>query len=373
MDYAGMDHYPRRFHLACGTVLLGLALARSCWFVDGRWTVAPLPHYFMVADSGVGKGACVEVMYRIKDRALPDVTVVRKEATTAGIMKRIRVESGSMVNTLLIEAAEATTMLNKMDYMSNIIPVLTELADNGRYGKTLKDEDKQFDNVRCSIILGSNEVALRQRATASMIQEGIASRMGWLTARLSKRPLDRVAEDDPVVEQRKRAAVDGLLALKNELSGRMGMVAEAAEWFRRWEQEQPAEPADKDLTGQHSRGYLFVEKYAMLSALSRGSLEITVADLEWGAAWNAETARCMEECFASMRLSSYGKDEEAIFDWLRLRGETTWTEICRTWSGRLHGRKSVANILGSLAESGRVESVPTERGGGRRFRVSVQS
>ena len=368
--YTDYDWYPPSFHRALGMLLVGLAVGRRAWVQDGRWPVYPLMHVIMIADSGVGKGACVEVMYRVQREGLPGLIVARKEGSAAGLLKRLPVENGRQVSPLLIEAAEMTTLLNRMDYLSNMIPVLTELADNNRYGKSLKDGFVDIEDIQTSLVLGTNERALRERFSSSIIEEGLASRLTWLTARWEPKPIVRRPDSDEEVEGARQCAVAGLSKL-GKLSGPVQLDGPATNWFASWQAEwDSGPPADRQLSGYYSRRYIHLLRAALTFSLSDYRLVIGEADMVAAWEWVRGTERQMLEVFGSLRLSAYGKWEEGVYDWLAgKQGGATWTEIYREWNGRLAGKESVRRLMESLEQAGRVRQARTERGGGVRWQA----
>lgn len=373
LAYNSFNWFPQNFHRAMAHVLVGLAVGRRAWATDGPWPIYPLSHCIMVADSGVGKGAAVEMMSRVQRKALPSLAVARKEGSAAGILKRLPLsdDRGKQVAPLLIEAGEMTTLLNRMEHLGNLVSVLTELADNNRYGKSLRDEFIEIEDIQTSIVLGTNEKALREHFTASIIETGLASRFTWLTAGWATKPLDRVPDSDPQVQAAFQAAV-GRLREVSSSRGEWTLDAPAAAWFRSWQEgNDQGPPPDRTLSGYWSRRYIRLLQVALVSALSRGSVSnglIDLADMEYAWGWVQDTERQMNEAFGSLRLSGYGQVETQVEEWLAARPDgANWTEACREWSGRMAGKESVRRVLDSLVASGRV-TVGRTKGGGERFR-----
>ena len=374
LAYNSYNWFPSNFHRAMAHVLVGLAVGRRAWTTDGPWPIYPLSHCIMVADSGVGKGAAVEMMARVQRKALPSLAVARKEGSAAGLLKRLPLsdDRSKQVAPLLIEAGEMTTLLNRMDYAGNLVSVLTELADNNRYGKSLKDEYREIEDIQVSIVLGTNEKALREHFTASIIETGLASRFTWLTAGWAVKPLDRVPETDPRVISAFDQAVVALRAV-GSARGELRLDEGATTWFRQWQEENDqGPPPDRALSGYWSRRYIRLLQTALVSALSRVSGSngrIGQADMEYAWEWVQSTERQMQEAFGSLRLSGYGQVEEQVIDWLGSRADgASWTEACREWSGRIAGKESVRRMFDGVMASGRVRADAT-RGGGQRFRL----
>ncbi len=370
MRYASYDHYPPNFHLACGMVLAGLATAGNVYGYYERWPVRPLPHFVFIANSGVGKGSTMALMHRVQEAALPDLAMIIDKMTSAGIYEHL--VDGQPT---LIEAEEMTTLFNHMESQGDIVPTLTQLADHRHVHKTLKTGRIRLNDTRCALLFGTSEAGLLKYFDTAIVQQGLACRMMWLSAQASK-PVNKMPDEDVAeVVASKAEAVDGLKELAKQ-HGRQVRTDPATDWLIAFQREPPPLPdADQILDGYVSRRIRFINQYASISAICRGSMTVELDDVLWGADLLAEFEPQMLGIFERLSMSASGRNEGAILDWLACRGEyEDWTNesaIKARWHMKLAGSAHVERLLDSLWQAGKLDKRPSMKGGGRQWRVPV--
>lgn len=375
MRYAAFDHYPPNFHLACATSLLGLAFGRRAWTVHRRWPIYPLIHHVLFGDSGTGKNAVVEIMLRVQRGAVPTLGLIRKQTSDKGIAFGVPANESRTEQTepCLLEAAEMTTMINKSDMNTNLIPVLTDLAEGGGLYRTYGDYKIALPYTMIAMLFGTNEQAAIEYLPGAVVSQGFAARLVWNYGESAPEPEEGRDEDDPEVEAALAGAIKSLKKLRERPAGKVPLGESARTWYRAWHRKHRnvASP-DKDYGGYYNRRHLRVLRYGLLACLARGGGEITPGDLSWG--WDLVVSQEAEmfKVFDILRLSNYGRVERDVHDWVVRNtgpdGYVLQSAITSRFHGRLAGAASVRKVLDNLVEAGKL--VPNREGRGVRYKVA---
>lgn len=366
LSYTQQWHFSREWNLACGMALVGLATMDRMEFASGPWEVIPYIHPFLIGPSGSGKGAVTKFMRRVQKSALPGLSVISSVASVAGIVKEIK----DGVPTLIL-AEEATTLMGNEKWQAGIVPNLTELADCDDYGKTLKNERVQLNRVRVSIVLGSNEKALREDFDKNVVEKGIATRFVWL---VSGMPIVGADEPDESSEESVRfftKSCEGLRSIAS-MRGPCGLADSGRAAYRLWHDSYRNErPEDEVMTGWYSRRNMHVLRVALIAALADGQLEIDAGHFDWAWGFIQSAEAQMKVAFQSISMSNYGKEEDKVYRWMAGKREwLTTSAIKQRWAAQMpRGCASVTFILDSLRERGKILADPECGGRGARYMV----
>lgn len=369
MAYAGYDHYPRPFHLACALTLVGMAAGRRITAQHGRWELLPIIHPILIGESGSGKSAAVEIMYRIQREALPGLQTVSQEGTLAGILDAIPTDGIRQTEPLLIEASELTTLFNKMEFQRNIVPALIQLADNNFYNKKLKGEMRKISSLQVGILLGSNIAMIEGFAGPEFVSGGLPARLTWIACAAGREELHPVSELEPAVVAAKQKAIAGLQRIGGARSATYDFAQDAQLWYGLWHNchRNPA-GTDPDHVGYYSRRHLTMMRVGLIRAISREAGAIYREDLEW--AWERlqEWEPGMFDTLARLRMSEYGKAEDRVYRFVAARpGGCLGGEVVRHFHSRLAGAQSVNRVLENLVAAGKLRRGRTETGRGTTY------
>jgi hypothetical protein len=359
MDYASFDPYPRSFHKHCAMTLLALAVGRRCVLEWGRFPILPMQHCVFIADSGEGKSACITIMRKLVRELFPTLEVISRQATFAGILGALPVSDGRMTAPVLIEAGEMTSLINTSDHQRDIVSGLCDLMDNNYYDKTLRRERTRIDGIQVVVILASNEAMLLKHSPSSIIDGGLGSRVVWLSDEALPHDIgDMYDESDVAVQRAKRLMAEALLEIFNRTqAGEPAFVGERGRaWLKQWQVDghYRKKPAEKIYKGYFSRRHITLLRYALVSALCNGRIEVTGDDLAWGWKTLSEGEEDMFGIFDRLRQSEHGRCEQEVLDFVYARNGCSGAMLRRKFHSRWKGAKYVDYIIESLKSGGRI-------------------
>jgi hypothetical protein len=274
---------PKSFMLFSALSMLGAALGRKVWLDQDVHILYPMLNLLLIGPSGTGKSTSITQIGRPLLDALPKIDQPQFIAgsTPEKLHKDLRVKPHAV-----LFASELANFFNKQKYMESMIPYVTELLDYPRVlqRRTVGGGVEEVVRPEVSVIGGSTVDWLQGQLPDSATSGGFLARFLIVTEEhagnkvahpkleVSKTTLAKLRYER---EELSHEFVHLVLNHKGEIDyGDYEAIDEYAYWYA------GHKPANGHLAPFAARAGEFVQRLAMLIAISCDRHEITAVDVK---------------------------------------------------------------------------------------------
>lgn len=274
---------PKSFITLSGMVALGACIGRKVWFLQDFFTIYPMLNILCIGPSGVGKTAALEYMALPLIRAMPEE--FRPQLIEGKLTPQKLFEDLVAAPHAVLYAEELAALFTKEKYMESMIPAVTKLLN---YLEVLEERTKSGGTIKIekpSVIVagGSTPEWLQDQLPDSATSGGFLARFlicyeqykGQRVA-LPRHSMSKAAWKDLTIHREEVA---------REFQGLVKQTGEAdfdgyeaqdvyVEWYNN------LKPTAGHLAPFAARGGEFVQRLAILIALSRNSLLLQPEDIK---------------------------------------------------------------------------------------------
>lgn len=391
LEYTNIHEAPGSFHFWVAMSLLSAVVQRRVWLSKGIYRVYPNIFVVLVAPSGkCRKTGAIKTGIEIASR-LDYLNIIADKTTPEALLEALmqgKVEAeddpdlqvpgmspsstGKIItvdSTGFIRSTEMSTFLNKQNYSTGMITLLTDLydcPDTFRY-VTRTRKPIELDNIFINFIAGTTPEWLATNLPEAAFEGGFMSRVIWIVKHWKDRIIPLEDEPDP---KQLSDLVKMLNYIHNHHTGPMTFSPQSKQWYINWYTKNSSQASDSEkLSGFHERLPDTMIKTAMLlqAADKPGFMELELQYLiqaEKILRWSMEK---MFRAFEATELSRMGQLRRMINGILDHYGEISQRDVMRKVAGRLDYKDQFIQVREIMEEAGElhVETRPSKSGRGR--------
>lgn len=380
LKYTDRQESPGSFHFWVGATILGAVLQRRCWVSKGIYQVYPNFFTVLVAPSGrcrksraaalgIDLLAPFEWANVCADKTTPEALIQALAFGTASMEEGASAPRQDGNSTGIIPASELSVFINRQQYTSGMVTLMTHLYDCPQTFKYLTRNRRPLvlRNVSLSMVGCTTPDWLATNLPESAFEGGFMSRMVFVV----KFQRDRmIAIPEAIPQDEMEELKIQLLQIRAEMLGEVRMSKDGEDWFRKWYEGLAMAPVDDImLLGFVERKPDTVLKLALILAASELRHSIELHDLEQAHQIVTWTQERMFHAFKNVDMSVIGAIANKICDLLDANGGAlSRRDVLRKFGNRLpHGLTDLQTIENLLIETGyvNVELLPVEGRGGR--------
>lgn len=272
---------PKTYLLLGAMSIMGASLGRRVWFGQDFRKLWPMLNLLLIGPSGIGKSTSIELAQGLLN-VVPKIE--RPQFILGTTPEKLHADLLPNPHAILF-ASELANFFNRQDYMSGMVPYVTELLDYKRVEKRTKSGGVvAIEQPSVTVIGGSTVEWLQGQLPDAAVSGGFLARFFILSERdkgqkiadpesaLSPRELARLHEDRAVV-------FEEFYRCLRSVEGKMGFEdLEALDAYTVWYSSH--EPDTGHLSPFAARAGEFIKRLAMISAASRMAQLIGVEDIE---------------------------------------------------------------------------------------------
>lgn len=338
IHYTRFHEAQEQFHRWTALTVLSTAVNRNCWMDAGYHKVFPNLYVLFVGPSGVGKSSSSGVGIEILQSTSLKLNVYKDSITSAALLKymsesAIRMEiEGKVVHKTptLLYASELGNLLSIRTGARELTLLLTEL-----FNKSGDHEDRTNSRGNIKIVkpcLNFHGCCfpgwIDEELPSMSLRSGFFGRMLVVRAdslRHKEGGENRLTEEDVTLKEKLVEDLEIIGALYGQLVWSSAAKHEWLEWYKTQPMDFSNTSETIEVEGFIARKAQFIQRLAMLSAVSRDNpkLIVTSADLVFG-------RKLVKECEESAR--SLGTRSESFRNIERLKRDIQ--AICSKVGGK---------------------------------------
>ena len=343
---------PSDFHVHAGMVALSTAVGNRVW--THGWTRPVYPNLWavVIAPSGYGKSAPLDMAERVLRKAQIDDRVLPTSFSYEALLRALKQQP---VGTFVVqEFANFVAMLSR-DYNAGARELLSEIYDCPERTKRITMAGEVVIEKPCLSILGASSPTWFAESLRGRSPEGgFLERIIFCPSTRTGQPIDDPGPPDDGVE----AGLADHLRRAMALGGLADFSAVAAS-FSAWQRDQRSalrSAGPLEFGGMRSRAPLMVKKAAMLLRLSRDPTGLRIAPVDLDAAIvYVEQAQAQAIDFLANEVATTPDEADRIKVMAAVRragGRQDWSTALRL--SRLTAFK-FRNCVDTLEQSGRLQ------------------
>lgn len=328
------------FNLFVGVVVIGASLRRRVYVNRGIYNLYPDVRVVLIAPTGKGKkttsinqGRKLIEASKIT-RILSEIVTPEAlcDALSSGkvVMKggEIREEEQDAVGLLILP--ELSVFLDKRDYKSGLVPLLTRLGDAPDYlpSSTISRGQKPLKNVALTVMAGSAKSWLTDSIPVDAFRGGFMSRFLFVVSEGMAHPVSKPPKMNRDMET---ALVKGLQAFAR-LEGEIEMLPEAEAFFDKWYNEAYFKRSlDEKRAAYQERKHDHVLRLSMILAVSQYRTQINENDVENALGLFNYIEEEMFSLFGEIERGTtpQGESLQMVLSFIKKRGKVSRTEVLR--------------------------------------------
>jgi len=274
---------PLPFHMACALAVAGQLLAyKNYMYINTGKKVYPHVNTLLLGPAGaVRRSEGSRIAVEVADIA--SCNVFAGKLTPEGLLDELQERSQQEgVGDALLYVDELSVVLNKREYMSSMVPTLTDLlTKSGKYEERTRGAGRKWsiDRVNLSAIFTTAPDWFFDQIPDSVLKGGFLSR--FLVCYIEKREVFCINPDPPDEKEWDSDITElgnGLAVLVGRVpKGQVKCTAEAKEWLKEWYEESEKEPVvDDRLSPSKTRRPANLLRVSMLLAMANGEDVVTL-------------------------------------------------------------------------------------------------
>lgn len=391
MEYTKIHEAPGSFHFWSAMSVLSATVQRRSWLSKGIYRVYPNLYVVLVAPSGrCRKTGCINVGVKlaskldylniIADKTTPEALLEalmdgnvqveddEEDLLTPGMKPQTTGKTISLDATGFIRSTEMSTFLNKSNYTSGMVTLLTDLFDCPDDFKYVTRTRKPIvlENVFINMIAGTTPEWLATNLPESAFEGGFMSRVVWVVKHWKDRVIPLEDEPDPLQMQK---LVKMLNYIHTHHHGPMTFSPQSKQWYIHWYTNNSMQASDSEkLSGFHERMPDTMLKIAMLlqAADKPGVMELELGYLKQAEKLLRWSMERMFRAFEATDLSRMGQLHRQLNTILDHYGELSQRDIMRKVAGRLDYKDQFDQVRDIMIEAGElIVTKEKPKGGGK--------
>ena len=289
---------PPQFHFYSAVAAIAGATRRNVWMNRRTYTIFPGSLIILVSPSGVcHKTVAAKLARRLLRESVPDTRFISETITPEAIVQalargkvyvrkddsgkplKIDLKQDSPVAHGFIYAPEMGTLIDKREYKSGLIPLITRLADSPDVwsSETVGRGLKELRNVTLSALMCIQPDTLVEQLPPMAFKQGFMARFIYVVRYDSEEEW----ADPEDCTQKQLDSLKARLTSISQLKGEMKRTQEAIKWYEAYYHEHKLEkPDDLRIAAYWARKPDHILRMGMILALSRLSLIVETEDLE---------------------------------------------------------------------------------------------
>lgn len=383
MSYTDKQESPGSFHFWVGVSTLASVVQRRVFVSKGVYDVFPNLYVVLVAPSGRCRKSRAIAMGLdlisgedwanvLADKTTPEAVLQALQYGTSGMEKMQDGGKGVEFNLDacgVIRAEELSVFLNKQQYNSGMISLLTHMYDCPHTFKYLTRNKRPIvlNDICLNLLGGITPEWLAKDLPETVFEGGFMSRVVFVFKYWRDR---NIAWPENPMPGEVEAIRKELLKIRATARGEVSIGASARDWFTEWYERTEGDIGEEEsFSGFVERKPDTVLKLSLLLAVSEIRDIINLQDMKTALAIVNWTQEKMFGAFSKVDISKIGQVAMKIEEYLQQAGEATQREILRKFGHKLsQGVKTLNDIKILMIESGSidVESRSTAKGAGGR-------
>jgi DNA-binding transcriptional ArsR family regulator len=289
---------PPQFHFYSAVAAIAGASQRNVWMNRRTYTIYPGSLIILVSPSGVcHKTIAAKLARKVLREAVPETRFISETITPEAIVQalargkahirkddsgrplKIDLKQDSPVAHGFIYAPEMGTLIDKREYKSGLIPLITRLADSPDIwsSETIGRGLKELRNVTLSAIMCIQPDTLVEQLPEMAFKQGFMARFIYVVRHDSE---EEWPDPEDCTEDELHSLIVRLTSI-SQMKGEMTRTKEAVEWYEAYYHEhKKSRPDDLRIAAYWARKPDHVLRMGMILALSRLSLIVETVDLE---------------------------------------------------------------------------------------------
>lgn len=389
MEYTSIHEAPGSFHFWTAMSVLSAVVQRRAWLSKGIYRVYPNLYVILVAPTGrCRKTGCIKVgielagkidyLNIIADKTTPEALLEAlmqskvqveddEDLLTPGMAPSNGGKTLSLDSTGFIRSTEMSTFLNKSNYTSGMITLLTDLYDCPDDFTYLTRTQKPIvlDNIFINMLAGTTPEWLATNLPESAFEGGFMSRVIWVVKHWKDRVIPLEDEPDPAKMKR---LVQMLNYIHSHQHGPMVFSDQAKQWYINWYTNNSMQVSDSEkLSGFHERLPDTMLKVAMLlqAADKPGVMQLELSYIKQAEKIIRWSMDKMFRAFEATDLSRIGQLRRQLNGILDHYGEISQREVMRKVAGRLDYKDQFDQVRDIMIEAGELVVQKAKPKGGK--------
>lgn len=360
---------PPDFHTHAALVTLATALGNRVWCHGWTRTIYPNLWAVVIAPSGYGKSAPLDMAEHVLRKAQVDDRLLPNSFSYEAL---ISVLAKQAVGTFVLQEFSAFLGMLSRDYNAGAVPLLTEIFDcPPTVRRTTMKGDTLIEQPCLSILGASSPAWFAEQFRGKDLEGGFLARFLFCPSTESGQPVSDPGPPDEGAETVLAAHLRQAMAL----SGRADFSAVQREfdaWDKTYRLTRVRRNCPPEFSGMRARAGLLVKKAAMLFRVSRDPTGLAIAPPDLQRAIDYVTySHELAEHFLSEEVARDADEGDRLKLLGRLReqeGRMPWSELLRASHMRAD---KFSRAVETLSQSGRV-LIGDEKGeSGRRVKWVV--
>ena len=371
LEYCHNQESPTAFHEWVALSVLGAVIGRHVWIPRIKYTIYPNLFVILVAGSAqcrksVAINMGVDLLKSVEN---PPMVFAQKITTEALIQALDQAKLGGSSSGLVC-ASELSVFMGSEGIKSGIIPTLTDLYDSPKeWVYHTRGRGKEvLQNVTLSILAASTKDWLRSSIPADAVGGGFTSRIIFVYQDAPSK-LVLFPVHNPEEPRLRKALIDDLSYIRNNLTGKISFTLEAKEVAEEWYKREHAKIRDAKLEGYFGRKHDIMFKLASL--ISVGENDSCIVDsphIKRALLLLEENEENLGSIIASVVATTVGGETERIYTIIKKAGLIKHSELLRKcW--RVASSVEVSIMLRTLLESQEIKEVLSADGKSRFYEV----
>lgn len=365
---------PRIFNLFIGIAAIGAALKRNVYISQGTYNLYPDMRVVLIAPTGKGKKTTA-INFGRKLLTKAQVTRILAETTTPEALcealssGKVKMKGGEIVEeetdaTGLIILPELSVFLEKRDYKSGLVPMLTRLGDapDEFSSSTISRGLRPLKNVALCVMAGSAKSWLTDSIPVDAFRGGFMSRFLFIVSEGTDNPVSRPPAQDKHLES---ILVQGLKDFSNSC-GLVTLHKDAEAHFDHWyNHSYHHRSLDEKRAAYQERKHDHLLRVSMILAISERRDVIIKRDIVNALGLLNYIENEMFSLFGEIERGTtpQGEAMQLILSYIKRKGTVGRTEVLRRVVSKGITASVVDEVISSLTAAGFVEMKKVQSAG----------
>jgi len=361
-EYTKGHESNKDFHKWCALSLLSAATQRNLYIRTGYKTTYPNLYVLLIAISGKGKSAAIEIANDIYDLAfITDKTydvLDSKISDSQLITFTNKIQNINDVASAYIIADEFAAAIGNAKLDPSLVIMFTKGYDVKNLTNITYDRQTEV-SYKCflNILAGSTLAWIKKCLPVDAAAGGFIARFIGV-CRDTKEVTDPFANEVDFKLQKKLA---NYLRKVRKLKGSFKWSPEAKNWYTAWKtkhEKQENKIIDEFNAGFFSRYPMYIIKFAMLFSLADNfDLVITPYYLKQAEKLLGETDKFMNTLLGKLKSTDFGEFKERILKYIKQKKFIHYSDILKRFSSEGHNANTISNIIKCLVDEESIDKV----------------
>lgn len=354
---------PPVFNFFTSVGVISAVLQRNVYFQRDLYKLYPAMLIALIAPTGRGKKTTainigLDIVKEIKSVRIISEQITPEALVMALVRKGPVLRAGKIVEedrdaTGLLVLPELSVFLEKRDYRSGLVPLITRLADSPEYwsSETICRGEVALKNVALSMLAGSASSWLSGSIPLEAFTGGFMARFLFIVSDGSTIP---VAFPKPLDTKLRDSLVRDLSHIA-KFRGEVNFAGEDEKaYFQEWYDNQYVSRSfDEKEAAYQERKHDHMLRLAMILAISDRRMEVTIPDMENAINILDENERKMFELFGEIegKQTPVGENVQVALRFIRKRGQVGRSELLKNMFPRGISAGMLTELIDTLIEA----------------------